>query len=49
MFARYVFWLKDLCFQPSEINFIINGLNQMITEPLEQQEIDTILRTKGCL
>lgn len=47
MFARYIFWLKDIGLTDSA-EYIINGLNQRISDPLPQYEIDTLLRTKGC-
>lgn len=46
MLARYVFWLKDLGFN-NEISYIINGLNRKLYKPLEQWEIDIMLKTKG--
>lgn len=46
MLARYVFWLKDLGFN-NEISYIINGINQKLYKPLEQWEIDVMLKTKG--
>ena len=45
--ARYTLWMKDVGLQSNEINFIINGLNQRISEPLEQPEIDNLLKSKG--
>lgn len=47
MFARYIFWLKDIGLQNSA-EFIINGLNRKLIEPLPQYEIDTLLKSKGC-
>ena len=46
-FARYIFWLKDVGLQSNEVNFIINGINKKISEPLEQYELDNILNSKG--
>ena len=46
-FARYVFWLKDAGLTSFEIDNIINGLNQKLSQPLEQNEIDILLRSKG--
>ena len=46
MFARYVFWLKDLGLGASA-EYIINGLNRRLAEPLPQYEIDVLLRSKG--
>lgn len=46
-FAKYIFWLKDEGLSNAEINHIINGLNQQITNPLPQREINTLLYSKG--
>lgn len=46
MFARYIFWLKDLGLG-SSAEYIINGLNRRLIEPLPQYEIDVLLRSKG--
>jgi hypothetical protein len=48
-FARYVFWLKDSNLSDNEISFVINGLNQKISSPLPQYEIDILLKSKGVL
>ena len=46
-FAKYIFWLKDLNLNNTEISYIINGINQKISEPLDQSEINTLLNSKG--
>ena len=46
--AKYIFWLKDLGFC-SEISYIINGINQRLYNPLEQWEVDSMLKSKGVL
>ncbi len=45
--VRYTFWMKDQQLNNSQIEYIINGLNQKIAKPLSQQEVDQLLRTKG--
>jgi len=47
IFAKYVLWLKDLGLPNQQIDFIINGINSRISQPLSQYEINTILHSKG--
>ncbi len=44
--AQFTFWMRDEGLNRDEISYIINGLNQRLSSPLPQREVDTILRTK---
>lgn len=47
MLTRYTFWMKDEGFAPSEVRYIIEGLNDKFIEPLPKRELEQLLRSKG--
>ena len=44
--TRYTFWLKDEGLSPSEIRYVITGINKKLTDPLPEREIEQLLRSK---
>ena len=47
--VQYLFWLKDEGLTNDEIAYVISGLNNAISEPLEEDELFTILRSKNII
>ncbi len=48
-FARYIFWLKDLSYNYSDIEYIISGLNSQISNPLPYEEMQILFKSKGII
>lgn len=46
MLTRYTFWLKDEGLSSREIEYIIRGINNKLTEPLPERELNQLLRSK---
>ena len=44
--TRYTFWLKDEGLSSFEIDYIIRGINNKLTDPLPEREINQLLRSK---
>lgn len=44
--AQYTFWMRDEGLTSSEIEYVINGINDSMSDPLSKSEVASILRGK---
>lgn len=44
--TRYTFWLKDEGLSSFEIDYVIRGINNKLTDPLPERELNQLLRSK---